>query len=88
MNLYLKSIELWAKENSLDLRSAENLILSHEFYHFLEWTKLGLTSRLYQVPMIQLGKLKFGHTGIRALSEIGAHAFAGTYRDLFESSEK
>lgn len=88
VNLYLKSIALWAEENSLDLKSAENLILSHEYYHFLEWTELGLTSRLYQVPMIQLGKLKLGHTGIRAMSEIGAHAFARTYRDLSAAREK
>ncbi len=61
---------------------AENLILSHEYYHFLEWNKLGLTSRDYQVPMISIGPLRLGRTGIRALSEIGAHGFAHTYHQL------
>ena len=88
ITLYLKSIALWAKENSLDMHAAENLILSHEYYHFLEWTKLGLTSRLYQVPMIRIGKVTIGDTGIRALSEIGAHAFARTYRDLWQASKE
>lgn len=79
VTLYRKSVELWAQENQLPLRDAENIILSHEFYHHLECTELGLTSKRYQVPMLTLGPLKLGHTGIRALSEIGAHAFARTY---------
>ena len=82
INLYTKSIAIWAEQNELSQQTAENLILSHEFFHFLEWTKLGLTSRQYQVPMLQLAGLKIGRTGIRALSEIGAHAFARTYYDL------
>ncbi len=64
---------------------AENLILSHEYYHFLEWNKLGLTSRDYQVPMVSIGPLHLGKTGIRALSEIGAHGFAHTYHHLLEA---
>lgn len=85
ITLYLKSVELWAEENHLDLDTAQNLILSHEYFHFLEVTQLGLTSRSYQVPMIQIGKIKIGKTGIRALSEIGAHAFARTYFELSRS---
>ena len=77
--LYLKSVALWAKQNHLETHQAENLILSHEYFHFLEMNGLGRTSKDYLVPMIQLGKLKIGRTGIRALSEIGAHAFARTY---------
>ena len=80
--LYLSSISLWAKSNALDLSTAINIIISHEYFHFLEWTKLGLTSRDYTVPMLLIGKLKLGKTGIRALSEIGAHAFAHTYFSL------
>ncbi len=88
VNLYVKSIDLWAQQNGMDRRTAENLILSHEYFHFLEWTKLGLTSRDYQVPMLRLGPLSIGKTGIRALSEIGAHAFARTYYELAQQQEE
>ena len=79
VTLYTKAVALWAEENGLAMRDAENMILSHEFYHHLECTELGLTSRRYQVPMLQLGPVKLGKTGIKALSEIGAHAFVRTY---------
>lgn len=79
VTLYTKSVALWAKENKLTVADAENMILSHEFFHHLECTELGLTSRRYQVPMLQVGPVKLGKTGIKALSEIGAHAFARTY---------
>ncbi len=79
INLYLGSISLWAQENDMELESAKQIILSHEYYHFLETTRFGLTSRIYQLPMLTIGKLKIGKVGIRTLSEIGAHAFAHTY---------
>jgi hypothetical protein len=79
ITLYTGSIALWAEDNRLETEEAENLILSHEYFHFLEWTKLGLSSRDYLVPMLILGPCKLGRTGIRALSEIGAHGFARTY---------
>jgi len=80
--LYLRSIALWAEQHGYDMDTAINIILSHEYFHYLEWTSLGLTSRDYTVPMIQIGKLKLGRTVIRALSEIGAHGFAHTYHAL------
>lgn len=79
IHLYMKSIDLWAEQNNIDIDNAVNLILSHEYYHYLEWNKIGLTSREYQVPILQIGPVKIGKTGIRALSEIGAHAFARRY---------
>lgn len=85
VTLYLRSVDLWAQQNKMTRMEAENLILSHEYYHFLEWNKLGLTSRDYQVPMISIGPLCLGKTGIRALSEIGAHGFAHTYHQLLEA---
>lgn len=87
ITLYTQSIALWAKQNALSQPQAENLILSHEYYHFLEWTALGLTSQDYLVPMLQIGSFKIGKTGIRALSEIGAHAFARTYYELIGQEE-
>ncbi|WP_312642080.1 hypothetical protein [Hydrogenoanaerobacterium sp.] len=88
INLYLGSIALWADQNELTLQAAENIILSHEYFHFLEWNTLGLTSRDYKVPMLVLGPLKIGRTGVRALSEIGAHAFARTYYELKNKREE
>lgn len=77
--LYVDSVRLWARANSLELKAAEELILSHEMYHHMECTTLGLTSDLYRVPWIRVGKITIGKCGIRALSEIGAHGFSRTY---------
>lgn len=84
ITLYMKSIALWAAENGMDIAVACNMILSHEYFHYLEWNELGLTSRGYQVPMLLIGRYKLGRTGIRALSEIGAHAFAHRYYGRIE----
>lgn len=88
INLYAQSIRKWAEQNSLAYEQAVNLILSHEYYHYLEMNEIGLTSRDYQVPMLILGPVKLGKTGIRALSEIGAHAFARTYYQLTKEGVK
>ncbi len=77
--LYDASIKKWSKANSLTVKEANELILSHEIYHHLECTKLGLTSKQYTVPTIQIGKFKIGKSGIRALSEIAAHGFSRTF---------
>ena len=85
ITLYEQSCALWAKQNQLDLYEAQNLILMHEFFHVLETTRLGLTSKEYTVPLFTIGPFKFGKTGIHALSEIAAHAFTNTYYGLLES---
>lgn len=82
INLYGKSIQKWADQNELEYEQAVNLILSHEYYHYLEMNEIGPTSRDYLVPMIVIGPVKLGKTGIRALSEVGAHAFARRYFEL------
>ena len=86
ITLYEQSCALWAKQNQLDLYEAQNLILMHEFFHVLETTRLGLTSKEYTVPLFAIGPFKFGKTGIHALSEIAAHAFTNTYYGLLNSS--
>lgn len=75
IKLYARSIALWAERNGLSEEEARDMIIAHELYHFLELTRYGLTSRRYTVPMLSIGRIKIGRTGIRALSEIGAHAF-------------
>ena len=80
--LYSKSILIWAMENNLTYEEAKNYILAHEFYHFLEWTKIGMTSKLYTVPLITIGECRIGRTGIRAKSEIAANAFVHTIFEM------
>lgn len=82
--LYKKSISAWADHNYLDYECAKNMMLSHEYFHYLECNKIGLTSRDYLVPMLKIGPLSIGKTGIRALSEIGAYAFSIKYMELIQ----
>jgi hypothetical protein len=77
--MYTESIEKWAQANKLNIEEAKELILAHEFFHHLECTSLGLTSKQYTVPHFKIGKLTIGKAGIRALSEIGAHGFSYTF---------
>lgn len=86
ITLYEQSCALWARQNQLDLHEAQNLILMHEFFHVLETTRLGLTSKEYTVPLFTIGPFRLGKTGIHALSEIAAHAFTNTYYGLLNSS--
>lgn len=87
ITLYTISVRKWADQNGLSYEQAVNLILSHEYYHYLEMNEIGLTSRDYLVPMMTIGPLKLGKTGIRALSEVGAHAFARKYYELIQKRE-
>lgn len=79
IHVYVRSIQLFAENNGLLELEAEELILAHEFYHFLEANEIGKTSERYKLPWICLGPFKIGSTGVRALCEIGAHGFARTY---------
>lgn len=81
VNLYNKSIEMWCEKNEVTLDVSQKMFLAHEFFHFLEWNYLGLLSKTYTVPIITIGKIKIGMSGIRALSEIGAHGFVRTIYD-------
>ena len=85
ITLYEQSCELWAKQNQIGLHEAQNLILMHEFFHVLETTRFGLTSKEYTVPLFTIGPFKLGKTGIHALSEIAAHAFTNTYYGLLHN---
>ena len=53
-----------------------DLILCHEYFHHLEWHEIGMTSRRHLVPMIKIGGISMGKTGVPSLSEIAANAFA------------
>ena len=89
--MYTEAIEKWAKSNKVKKEEAYELILAHEFFHHLECTKLGLTSKQHLVPRIRIGKFSFGSAGIRALSEIGAHGFSYTFykeRNILKEDDK
>lgn len=76
--LYDGSIRLWCAANGLSLTNGRMIILSHEFFHYLEHKELGWVSKSRQVYMLKIGSLEIGKTGIAALSEIAANAFAYT----------
>lgn len=80
--VYLLSIRLFAKENRLTDEEAEELVLAHEYFHFLEEKRIGAVSTHYTIPRLSVGLFQFGKTGVAALSEIGAHGFARTYWDV------
>lgn len=88
VTVYQKSVALWADSHGFAYRQALDIILAHEYYHYLESTKIGWTSRRYLVPMVTLGPWHFGKTGIAALSEVGANAFANEYYSICIQSEE
>lgn len=77
--VYNKGIDLWAASNDLESEHSRNIILAHEFFHYLEAKKLGWISKRCLVPMLKIGKFSFGKTGIAALSEVAANSFANEY---------
>ncbi|MBQ6797787.1 MAG: hypothetical protein IJP11_00955 [Oscillospiraceae bacterium] len=90
VHVYRDAITVWAETNGFTYRDSLNLILAHEFFHHLEWHVIGLVSKQYLVPMLRIGRFSIGKTGIAALSEVAANAFAnriyllGTQQGLFD----
>lgn len=85
VTIYTGSVKLWCEKNGFSYDDGLNIILCHEYFHYLEWNKIGMVSRRHQVPMLKLGPLRLGRTGIPSLSEIAANAFAGVcYPRLME----
>lgn len=88
VKIYRQSVQLWCRENGFDYLQGCSLLLCHEYYHHLEWHKLGMTSRRYLVPMLKLGPWHIGKTGVPALSEVGANAFAeACFYHMLETEE-
>lgn len=76
IKIYRKSVELWCRENGYSYEDGCNLILCHEYFHHMEWHEIGMTSKRCLVPMVKIGCLRLGKTGVPALSEVAANAFA------------
>lgn len=81
--VYEKGIDLWAASNGLESEQSGNIILAHEFFHYLEAKRLGWMSKRCLVPMLKIGRLSIGKTGIAALSEVAANAFANEYYSAY-----
>ena len=79
VNVYLTAVALWAQHNCLPLAQAEELLLAHEFFHYLEHTALPPARDVYQVPSLKLFGRTLLRSGLRCVSEIGAHSFANAY---------
>lgn len=90
--VYSKGIDLWAASNELEHTEARNIILAHEYFHCLEARHLGWVSKRCLVPMLKIGSFTLGKTGIAALSEVAANAFAneyyGAYANYLAKSEE
>lgn len=61
--------------------AARELFLAHEIFHYLECRELGLTFQKKKIVTFRLGPVKIT-SGMRALSEIAAHAFTKTLYEL------
>lgn len=85
IHIYSKGIELWSKSNDLEPEQSCNIILAHEFFHYLEAKRLGWISKRCLVPMVKIGNFTLGKTGIAALSEVAANAFANEYYRAYTS---
>ena len=77
--LYTTSVQLWSEHNGLCYASGEELILAHEFFHYLECKSLCPAKDVFTVARFQIGRWRFGSSSLRAVSEIGAHSFAYAY---------
>lgn len=60
---------------------AADVYIAHELFHHLEATTLGSASDLARVTLARLGCWRW-ESGVRALSEVAAHAFAQALLDL------
>lgn len=56
--------------------------LAHELFHHLEHLKQDRLSQRYKVPTLRIGQWNLIVSGVRALSEIGAHAFVQAWLRL------
>ena len=79
------SLRMWADHHGVGLGTAVDMALCHEYFHHLEWTRLGLTSLALDIPLLRVGPIRVGRVRFRSLSEIGAYGF--THECFHPSSE-
>lgn len=76
--IYTKSVALWCEGNGFTYCNGLNIILCHEYFHYLEAKHIRQVSSIISVPALQLGRLSIGRVGVPSLSEVGANAFVNT----------
>lgn len=81
ITLYKKNIinefEQLSNKNITDIKDysrMRELFIAHEIFHHIECHDIGLTLKKKKVVTFKIGPFKLT-SGVRALSEIGAHAF-------------
>lgn len=72
--IYKKAVEGWAVALGKPYEECKELFIAHEFFHYLECEKIGLLSNKYKVTIFKIADFKW-KSGVKALSEIGAHSF-------------
>lgn len=77
--------KLWAKgfDKYHDYAAIRPLFIAHEIFHHIECHDIGLTSKKEKLAVFKWGPFHIT-SGIRALSEIGAHAFTKALLNLKE----
>ncbi|HBE76498.1 MAG TPA: hypothetical protein DDW65_01760 [Firmicutes bacterium] len=68
-----------------DYTEFRSLFIAHEIFHHIECHDIGLTSKLDKLTVFRLGPWRIT-SGIRALSEIGAHGFTKALLNLDEET--
>jgi hypothetical protein len=68
-----------------DYTEIRSLFIAHEIFHHIECHDIGLTSKTDKLIIFKLGPWRIT-SGIRALSEIGAHGFTKTLLNLEEET--
>lgn len=59
ISIYSKSVTLWAEQNSFSFWQAQNIILMHEYFHYLEFSKyMLLWMPPFPKPMQQLLRMR------------------------------
>lgn len=72
--IYKKAVEAWAVALDKTYEECKELFIAHEFFHYLECEKIGLLSNIYKVTIFKIAGFNW-KSGVKALSEIGAHSF-------------
>lgn len=76
VTLFKRGLEKWSDANRISYPMTKELFLAHEFFHFLEYEKMGLTSKIIKIPSLSLFGFSLMRTGVKSLSEVGAESFS------------
>lgn len=78
IKLYSLSIKKWSDQFYLNYERSKNLVLAHEFFHYIEHSSIGFLSEMTNIPYIKIGNYKIGRLKFNILSEVGAYSFVNT----------